>query len=89
MVRYMSSAHVREIILTKFQKTGIREKLDPRNISAIRYTVRFSLFLSRHITQDPLWRNTFRDKKAGLMRTQVCRNFKKCTGTKCCTIQYA
>ena len=35
-VRYMSSARVRETISTKFQETAIREKLDPRNISAIR-----------------------------------------------------
>ena len=28
---------IREIISTKFKKTAIRENLDPRNISAIRY----------------------------------------------------
>ena len=33
----LSSARIREIISTKFQKTAIRENLDPRNISAIRY----------------------------------------------------
>ncbi len=36
---------IREIISMKFSKTAIRENLDPRNISAIRYTSRFSLIL--------------------------------------------
>ena len=35
---------IREIISTKFSKTAICKNLDPRNISAIRYTLQLTIF---------------------------------------------
>ena len=43
----VSSAHVRKIISTKFQKTDINKKLDPWNISALRYLL--TCVLSGHL----------------------------------------
>ncbi len=40
---------IREIISTKFSKTGIRENLDPRNISAIRYTTLILRYTPQYI----------------------------------------